>query len=114
MLHKQKNVLIVLLRSILNFSLDLKLTLYSSIKQLSGLCRIDCQWIILETYSINVFDNILASVLLRCLVVTVLLTILLSFALLLTVLLTVLNSSLLFAIDSVISIIDLKGSFTLE
>ena len=54
------------LRIILNFSLKLKLALYSSIKQLSGLCEIDCQWTILEIDSINVFDNISVPLLLRC------------------------------------------------
>ena len=48
------------LQSILNFSLKLKfastVALYSSIKQSSGLCKIDCQRILLEIDSINVFD----------------------------------------------------------
>ena len=33
---------------ILNFALELKLALYSTMKKLSGLCKIDCQWTILE------------------------------------------------------------------
>ena len=54
------------LRIILNFSLELKLTLHSSIKQLLGLCKIDCQWTILEIDSINVFDGISVPLLFRC------------------------------------------------
>ena len=42
------------LRIILNFSLELKLALHSSIKQLLGLCKVDCQWAVLEIDSINV------------------------------------------------------------
>ena len=54
------------LRSILNFALELKLALYSSIKKLSGLCEINCQKIILRIDSINVFDNISVPLSLRC------------------------------------------------
>ena len=41
-------------RSILNFSLELKLALYSSIKQLSSLCKIDCQYTAQKT--VTFFD----------------------------------------------------------
>ena len=44
-------------QSILNCSLQLKLVLYSSIKQLSELCKIDYQYIVLEIDSIINFDN---------------------------------------------------------
>lgn len=50
-------------QSILNFSLQLKLVLHSSIKQLSELCKIDYQYIVLEIDSINNFDNVLVSLL---------------------------------------------------
>ena len=61
-----RTLLMLRLRSILNFSLELKLVLYSSIKQSSGLCKIYCQWIILEIDSISVFNIISVPILLIC------------------------------------------------
>ena len=47
------------LRSTLSFSLELKLASDPSITQLLGLCKIDCQWIIL---ALILFDNILVPI----------------------------------------------------
>ena len=46
------------LQSIPNYSLELKIALYSSTKQLLRLCKIDCKYIILEIDLVKVYDDI--------------------------------------------------------